>query len=172
MDVIFDIDGTLLDITHRLKYIKQWPKDWNSFRSPGEKVYDVPILPIINIATALSMAGHRLIFASGRLEEERLDTVRSLSKWFLLDGWAKIYNPADFGEMYEDDPEKVPWHPFYLRKNNDYRADTIVKGEMFDQMLADGYEPTMVFDDRPSVIRMWKELGGLTVIDVGEGKEF
>ena len=39
-------------------------------------------------------------------------------------------------------------------------------------MLADGYEPSMVFDDRPSVIRMWRELGRLTVIDVGQGLEF
>ena len=29
-----------------------------------------------------------------------------------------------------------------------------------------------VVDDRPSVIRMWRELGGLTVIDVGQGLEF
>ena len=58
-----------------------------------------------------------------------------------------------------------------MRKEKDYRADTIVKGEMFDQMLADGYEPTMVFDDRPSVIRMWRTIG-LTVVDVGQGVEF
>ena len=59
-----------------------------------------------------------------------------------------------------------------MRKTGDYRKDTVVKGEMYDQMLADGYEPSMVFDDRPSVIRMWRELGGLTVIDVGQGLEF
>ena len=59
-----------------------------------------------------------------------------------------------------------------MRKDGDYRKDTIVKGEMYDQMLADGYEPTMVFDDRPSVLRMWREIDGLKVIDVGDGLEF
>ena len=41
MDVIFDIDGTLLDISHRLKFIQQKPKDWKAFRTikvNGEEV--------------------------------------------------------------------------------------------------------------------------------------
>ena len=59
-----------------------------------------------------------------------------------------------------------------MRKEGDYRSDTIVKEEMYNQMLVDGYKPTMVFDDRPSVLRMWRELGSLTVIDVGLGVEF
>ena len=59
-----------------------------------------------------------------------------------------------------------------MRKNRDYRPDTIVKKEMYDQMLVDGYKPTLVFDDRPSVLRMWREIVGLTVVDVGMGIEF
>ena len=171
MDVIFDIDGTLLDISHRLKFIKQTPKDWKSFRDPKQKQWDEPRLEIIRIATALQDAGHQLIFASGRTESERSDTIISLRSWFLLDGWTDIepYNIMVWDDAVMND---VSTSPFYMRKNNDYRADTIVKGEMFDQMLADGYEPTLVFDDRPSVIRMWRELGSLTVIDVGHGIEF
>ena len=42
---------------------------------------------------------------------------------------------------------------------------------MLDQMRRDGYDPVMAFDDRPSVVRMWREQG-LVVADVGEGKEF
>jgi hypothetical protein len=38
-------------------------------------------------------------------------------------------------------------------------------------MVADGYKPEMVFDDRPSVIHMWRELG-LKTIDVGLGIDF
>tara|TARA_R100000808_G_C2155495_1_gene168230 strand:- start:6269 stop:6790 length:522 start_codon:yes stop_codon:yes gene_type:complete len=173
MDIIFDIDGTLLDITHRLHFIKKKPKDWASFRDPKQKRWDEPIMPIINIATALNRVdGNRLIFASGRSEEERLDTVRSLSRWFLLEGWDKIFNPADFGEMYEDDPGKVPWHPLYMRAEKDRREDTVVKKELYERMLEDGYKPELTFDDRPSVLRMWRTIPGLKVVDVGEGKEF
>ena len=44
MDVIFDIDGTLLDITHRLHHLnlnestpnseRKGKKDWKAFRDP------------------------------------------------------------------------------------------------------------------------------------------
>ena len=29
--VIFDVDGTLMDITERRKFVEQRPKDWDSF---------------------------------------------------------------------------------------------------------------------------------------------
>ena len=56
MDIIFDIDGTLLDISHRLRHIKQKPKNWKAFRDPKEKTFDVPIMPVIRIATALAQS--------------------------------------------------------------------------------------------------------------------
>jgi FMN phosphatase YigB (HAD superfamily) len=33
MIYIFDIDGTLADISHRLHFIQQEPKDWRGFYS-------------------------------------------------------------------------------------------------------------------------------------------
>ena len=169
MDVIFDIDGTLLDISHRLKFVKQTPKDWKSFRDPKQKRWDEPRLEIIRIATALQDAGHRLILASGRIESERSDTIISLRNWFLLDGWTDVGTNLIYDEGVIN---HVPTSSFYMRKNGDYRPDTIVKREMYDQMLTDGYKPTIVFDDRPSVLRMWREIVGLTVVDVGQGVEF
>ena len=38
-------------------------------------------------------------------------------------------------------------------------------------MRDDGYNPIMAFDDRPNVIRMWREQG-LMVADIGKGVEF
>ena len=170
MDVIFDIDGTLLDISHRLKHIKKTPKDWKAFRDPKEKAHDEPIMPIINIARAFlyNHSRDRIIFASGRSEQERVDTVLSLSEWFLLDGWQKVTPDGKLGEAVET----YPTSPFYMRAENDFRKDTIVKREMYEQMLVDGYKPKLVFDDRPSVLRMWREIEGLKVVDVGYGVEF
>ena len=170
MDIIFDIDGTLLDISHRLKHIKKTPKDWKAFRDPKEKVHDEPIMPIINIARAF-LFNHprdRVIFASGRSESERVDTVLSLSEWFLLAGWQKVTVEGKLG----DAVETYPTSPFYMRAENDFRKDTVVKQELYEQILLDGYKPKLVFDDRPSVIRMWREIEGLKVVDVGMGLEF
>ena len=33
MDIIFDIDGTLYDHNHRLKYLFSDPPDWERFKS-------------------------------------------------------------------------------------------------------------------------------------------
>ena len=32
MDIIFDVDGTLMNIAHRRQYVVQRPKDWARFR--------------------------------------------------------------------------------------------------------------------------------------------
>ena len=93
-----------------------------------------------------------------------------MSKWFLLDGWHDIHNILDFVDDYT--VREMPTYPLYMRKEKDYRKDTIVKREMYDQMLEDGYNPKLVFDDRPSVLRMWREIDGLKVVDVGDGLEF
>ncbi len=58
-----------------------------------------------------------------------------------------------------------------MRAANDKRDDTEVKAEMLKTHFPDQSQISMVIDDRPSVIRMWRDLG-LTVVDVGKGVEF
>ena len=154
MDIIFDIDGTLLDISHRLHLIERTPPDWEKFRHPLQKRWDEPRLPIIKVAIALHKAGHKVILCSGRRESEREDTLESLSRFI-------CYNLI------------VPsWKPLLcMRRDKDYRPDTEVKADMLETLRNQGFNPVMAFDDRPSVIRMWKE-HGLTVADVGNGVEF
>ena len=162
MDVIFDVDGTLLDISHRLHLIgaKQVgdpgvrtsltnSKRWKEFRDPKLKGWDEPILPVMLIMNALHVEGHRVIIASGRIKSEGPDTIKTLKRW-------------------------VPYIdsvPMYMREDKDYRPDFEVKLDLLHQMRNEGFNPTFVFDDRPSVIRMWREQG-LLVADVGKGKEF
>ena len=147
MDVIFDIDGTLLDISHRLHLVRKKPPDWKEFRNPAQKRWDEPRLPVIKVAVALQEAGHGVLLFTARMESERADTLQSLSRFF---------DPMPF---------------LCMRKDEDYRPDTEVKAEMLELLRNQGFNPVMVFDDRPSVIRMWKE-NGLTVADVGNGVEF
>ena len=68
-------------------------------------------------------------------------------------------SPAQFDEVFIDDI------PMYMRSDKDFRKDTIVKSEMLDKMRVDGFDPVLVFDDRPSVIAMWHDRG-LKVMDV------
>ena len=92
MDIIFDIDGTLLDISHRLHLIKKTPPDWEEFRNPLQKRWDEPRLPIIKVAIALHKAGHQVILCSGRRESERKDTLESLSRFICYN--LIVYHPC------------------------------------------------------------------------------
>jgi hypothetical protein len=49
---------------------------------------------------------------------------------------------------------------------HDKREDTEVKQAMLDRYFSDRSKIALVIDDRPSVMRMWRE-NGLNVVDVG-----
>lgn len=66
----------------------------------------------------------------------------------------------------------IPVDAFFIRKEGDTRKDTIIKEEIFWNQIADNYNVKAVIDDRPSVCRMWRELG-LNVMQVADPhKEF
>jgi phosphoglycolate phosphatase-like HAD superfamily hydrolase len=146
MLVVFDIDGTLANIEHRLDYVRSKPKNWAAFDAgiPNDKVNH----PVAAIFHQMVDAGHEVILASGRNERSRQATV----DWFAansLRGWKRLY----------------------MRKADDFRGDDIVKQEILDQIIADyGKKPDMVFDDRPRVVRMWRD-AGIFVFNVYQGEE-
>ena len=60
------------------------------------------------------------------------------------------------------------WDSLHLRKNNDYRKDSIVKKEMYDT-IKDTHDVLWVIDDRQQVVDMWRDDLGLTVLQVAKG---
>ena len=51
MDIIFDIDGTLLNIQHRVHFLHKTPPDWESFN--GEMSKDSAILEMVKLLKML-----------------------------------------------------------------------------------------------------------------------
>lgn len=143
-DVIVDIDGTLCDISDRLHWISDpSQKAWDSFFAdiPNDK----PRMDIIEQVRELSNK-YNIVLVSGRPEEYRRQTMEWMSKY------------------------RVPYETLMMRKHKDKRPDDIVKKEILDTFLKKD-NIKLVIDDRPRVIRMWKE-NGLEVQDVGNGVEF
>jgi len=142
VDIIFDVDGTLMDISHRKKFVESKPKDWDSFReqTPDDK----PITEIFQVAIALQKAGHRIIIASGRNRSQRGITLKQLMA------------------------EGLVFIDLFMRSDKDYRSDVVLKKEMLGAMRRKGYNPKMVFDDRSSVVQMWRD-EGLRVAQVAPG---
>jgi len=145
MLICFDIDGTLADVSHRVHFWRQKPKNWNMFKS--EMVNDAPIEQIVTIARTMAFAGHTVILCTGRSEDTR--------KW--TEEW-----------LFQHD---VKFAKLYMRAEKDFRGDDIVKLELLNQIVNDfGKKPDIVFDDRPRVVKMWRE-NGVFVADVYQGTE-
>jgi predicted kinase len=145
--VICDIDGTLADIGDRRKFVEQEPKDWKKFY--GSMNRDKLRKKVLDKVLKLEEKGYEIFLVSGRPENHREVT----EMWLEIKCKGYIFHKA-----------------LFMRPEDDHRPDTEIKKEIYDRYFKN-YQVYKVFDDRPSVIRMWKEQG-LDVIDVGDGIEF
>jgi hypothetical protein len=141
--VIFDVDGTLLDNSHRQHHLQKTPKDWDAFNA--EMANDTPKRDIIAVAQLFYLAGYHLIICTGRQENARLITETSLRE---------AGCPAPI--------------TMYMRADGDFRDDAIIKSKMLDQIHRDGFNPRIVVDDRQKVVDMFRSRG-LTVLQCAEG---
>ncbi len=142
-DVIVDIDGTLADSKAFQDFLKSKPKNWKEFFGHAEDY--LPRTEVIEKVKELSK-DNNIVLVSGRNEEYKDVTVR----------WLKKYD--------------VPYQLLLMRKIGDGREDVEIKKEILHKYF-DKNNVVLVIDDRPKVIRMWRE-EGLKVEDVGNGIEF
>jgi uncharacterized HAD superfamily protein len=142
-DVIVDIDGTLADCSHRLRFITGRRKKWKKFFEAASK--DRPRIDVVAQVRELAKL-RRIHLVSGRPEQYRQQTLR----------WLGHY--------------RIPFESLHMRASGDHRPDDIVKQEILD-LCFDKDNIELVIDDRPSVVRMWRS-NGLKVLDVGDGVEF
>lgn len=145
--VLCDLDGTLADIRHRLKYVQSEPKDWKSFFAHISE--DIPRLEIIDLVKRYSEDGFDVFVVSARPDNYRKET----EEWL------------------EANIQGKPYKAVLMRKAGDRRPDTETKADILSTYFKDLSKIHVIIDDRPSVIRMWKEKG-LNVMDVGSGVEF
>jgi len=129
--VIFDIDGTLADVSERLHHIKKKPKDWDSFFKgiPQDKA----IRSMVRLCNVLYESGIKIILCSGRSDQYRTETI----EWMAQQG--------------------VKYHELRLRGGHDRRSDMIVKREMLAGM--DRSKILFVVEDRSGVVEMWRSEG-------------
>lgn len=150
--ILCDLDGTMCKIDHRLKYAKGEEKDWKKFfslLSEDTLREDVRQQLWDRVEATGKEAGTRtkIIFVSARPETCRYDT-----------------------QIWLDAHYRGPYEALIMREANDKRDDTEVKSDMYKKYLSK-LNIMAVYDDRPRVIRMWRELG-LAVVDVGPGIDF
>ena len=149
--LICDIDGTIANLDHRLHYVKQDPKDWKGFFSCI--MDDLPRKDIIeSVYNRVIKDDLDLVFVSGRSVECEEQTKE----------WIKLNAP----QLY------AVYKALIMRDFHDRREDNLVKKDILNTYF-DKSKVMVVYDDRPQVLRMWREeLEDTEINDVGSGIEF
>lgn len=165
-DVIFDQWQKWLEITNARKYVPNEfkPKaiildiDGTVALTNGRSHYDysdvvLTDIPRLNVLTMVdayaSTMGADIICVSGREDK------------------CKEYTQSWLDTYYVENTE------LFMRKTGDDRCDTIVKEEIFWNEIEPYYNVIAAFDDRPRVIRKWKDIGIPLVVSVQKDyKEF
>lgn len=131
--VIFDIDGTLSDPTHRLHHIVGAQRNWDAFFAEmgGDGLHE----DIRTLAWVIEDAGYGKILCTGRPEDYRGAT----------ETWLR--------------ENMIEYDALYMRPAGDHRPDHEIKLQMLHAIRDDGYEPWLVVDDRKSVVQMWRAEG-------------
>lgn len=106
---------------------------------------DHPNSAVIAAVNSMYLAGHLVVFCSGRD-----DTYRDVTQAWL------------------DEHVPIPHSGLFMRAAGDRRRDDVVKLELFDRHIRDRYCVVCVFDDRDRVVKAWRGIG-LTVMQVAEG---
>ena len=143
--IIVDIDGTTSLINGRSPY-------------DDSKIYtDKPNQYVIDIIKRFKSfydfetmesdgeISNKIIFMSGRMDKCREQTEK----------WLKDNN--------------VYYDFLYMRKTDDFRQDSIVKKELFEEHVKDKYYVEAWFDDRDQVVKMIREELGLLCLQVYYG---
>lgn len=139
--VIFDIDGTIANIDHRMHLVA----DREQFHSQAHKD---TIVPQTNALVLAFSKYFHVVFFTGRSDKHRKIT----EDWLLSNTYGSEF-------------------AVYMRKEGDRRPDAVVKEEMLDELLRSkpGWEVFAVFEDRKSVCEMWNRRG-VFCFDVAQGK--
>jgi predicted kinase len=118
-------------------------RQWFDYSKVDQDELDVTVDGIVK---AYHKMGYTILIVSGRE-----GTAECLSK---THAWLKNHN--------------VPFYDLMMRKEGDYRRDSIVKEEIYNKYIKDKFDVEFVLDDRKSVCEKWRELG-LKCLQVAEG---
>ena len=144
--VIFDMDGTLADVSsirYHLKYYDESKrriiKHFNKFHD--ESVNVPPHLEVVNAAQVAHMLGNAILIVTARKHMWRHHT----AWWLAMHG--------------------VPSDMLIMRNDDDNRPDYEVKKDMLST-IRQAYNVIHAWDDNPSIIKLWTEEGiSCTIVD-------
>ncbi|MCW2667247.1 MAG: hypothetical protein JWN57_2209 [Frankiales bacterium] len=128
---VFDIDGVLADVRHRLRHVESRPKNWDAFFAAA--VDDPPLAEGVQLVQD-SARDCEVVYVTGRPERCRADTLR----WFARHG--------------------LPEGTLSMRSGRDRRPARLAKPELLGR-LARGRVVAVVVDDDEQVCDAYEAAG-------------
>lgn len=129
---VFDIDGVLADVRHRLHHVAGRPKDWGAFF--GAAPQDPPLGEGLGAVHAARAQGHVIVYLTGRPERCRTAT----SAWL--------------------DDQGLPPGELFMRDDTDRRPARITKVATL-RVLAQRYRIEVFVDDDAAVVEAVRSAG-------------
>lgn len=128
--VVVDLDGTLVDVREILHHVTGEERDFHVFHGASK---DAPPHPeVVAAVRAAHDAGRAVLVVTSR---------EFIWRDLTLD-WLAAH--------------EVPYDQLVMRIVGDYRADHVVKAEMLDGLLADGYTVVEAWEDSDDVVELWR----------------
>jgi predicted kinase len=133
--IIFDIDGTMANIDHRLHHLKKENKKykrWDLFNK------EIPNDSVNEWCRTIYkyMCHHPKILCSGRVDSSRKDT----------EAWLEKHDIKGYRHL-------------FMRHRNDFRTDFIIKQIILDFEIKPRYNILFAIDDRQQVVDMYRKRG-------------
>ena len=137
--VIFDMDGTLCDVSAIRHLVEGEDRDFDAFHGAA---IDCPPHPhVVAAVTEAREATMAIVVVTARS-----------SKW------------RDYTIMWLDKYE-IAFDHLYMRIEADFRPDYVIKADILKAIKKDGFNPIHAWDDNPKVIALWRE-NGIAVTEV------
>lgn len=143
LSFIYDVDGTLADVSGIRHYVTDDPQRKNFQKFHAAASYCRPHEDIVKMAQMTAEFGIYNFIVTARSEMWRYRTAVWLRKW------------------------EIPYAALLMRANGDQRKDVDVKRDILAQIRAKGYHVSYAVDDNPSVIELWRSEGIYTQVVPG-----
>ena len=128
--VIFDVDGTLVDVSAIRHYVTGENKNFDKFHC--ESINCPPNKHVVEMACNAKKEGHDVIIVTSRTSK-----FSKLTAFWLADN-------------------NVPSDAFFMRQDGDFRKDYFVKKDIL-KLIQQKWDIVHAVDDNPAVIQLWHE---------------
>lgn len=137
---IFDMDGTLCDVSSVRHHVKGRERNFDAFHR--DSLSCPPHHWVADTARWVHSSGHGVLILTGRMAKWREGTARWLEKW------------------------NIPFDELLTRADGDFRKDTVIKAELLANVRR-RWQITEAIDDNPAIVELWRSEGIPTTVVPG-----